>query len=265
MDVLGVAAVQSPGDIMTFTEIAILVGVLVVVSLSVHLIHEHWPYKKRQEHNDVAGFIFAAVSVFYAVLLAFVVVVGWENLNSARQATYAEADQLANVYWISRSLPSPQGAVIESLSLKYAHTVIDTEWPLMEKDESSQQAQLILDQMRVDVFGLTPRSGQQQGLYEQALTSVNGLSAARRDRLVDMDETIQEPLWVVLIIGGVITVGFCLLFGLQSKTAHIGMVAGLAVLITLSLFLIKDIQYPFSGNPHIGPAAFEVFLSQTHS
>jgi hypothetical protein len=249
---------------MPFAQIAILLGVLVVVSLSVHLIHKYWPYAKRQKHNDVAGFIFAAVAVFYAVLLAFVVVVGWENLDSAREATYTEADQLANIYWISRHLPSPQGAAIEGLSLKYAHTVIDIEWPLMEKGESSQQAQLLLDQIRDDVFDFTPRSVRQQALYEQALVSVDGLSAARRDRLVDMDESIQEPLWVVLITGGVITVSFCLLFGLESKTAHIGMVAGLAVLITISLLLVEDIQYPFAGSPHIGPTALEVFLSQTH-
>jgi hypothetical protein len=80
---------------------------------------------KRQEHNDVAGFIFATIGVFYAVLLAFVVIVGWEALTSARNTTYTEADQLANVYWISRYLPSPQGAAIEGLTLKYAHTVIE--------------------------------------------------------------------------------------------------------------------------------------------
>jgi uncharacterized protein (DUF983 family) len=246
---------------MTFLSIAILLGVLVVVSLSVHLLHKWWPYTKRREHNDVAGFIFAAVAVCYAVLLAFVVVVGWESLSSARETTYTEADQLANIYWISRNFPPPQGAAIEGLSLKYAHTVIDTEWPLMDKGESSQQAQLLLDQMRDDIFGFTPRSGQQT-LYEQAVVSVDSLSAARRDRLAAMSETIPEPMWIVLIIGGVITVSFCLLFGLQSKTTHIGMVAALAVLITISLLLINNIQYPFAGNPHIGPEAFKVFLSQ---
>jgi Protein of unknown function (DUF4239) len=250
---------------MGFTEIAILLAVLVVVGLSVHLIHTYWPYTKRQKHNDVAGFIFAAVAVFYAVLVAFVVVVGWEDLNTARETTYTEANQLANVYWISRTLPSPQGPAIESLTLKYADTVINDEWPLMEKDESSPQAQLILDQMRDDVFAFMPRSLQQQTLDEQVVTSVNSLSAARRNRLVSMNEAIGEPLWVVLVIGGVITVGFCLLFGLQSKTAHFGMVAALAVLVTISLLLIKEIQYPFAGNPHIGPEAFEVFLSQARS
>jgi hypothetical protein len=247
---------------MTFLDIAIMLGVLVAVGLSVHLIHGHWPYTKRQKHNDVAGFIFAAVAVFYAVLLAFVVIVGWETLTSARQTTYTEADQLANIYWISHSLPSPQGAAIEGLCLKYAHTVIDIEWPLMDEGKSSRQAQLTLDQMRDDVFGFTPRPGQQQALFEQAVVSVNGLSAARRDRLAAMNEAIPEPVWVVLVIGGVITVCFCLLFGLQSKTAHIGMVAALALLITISLMLISNIQYPFAGNPHISPDAFEVFLTQ---
>jgi hypothetical protein len=250
---------------MGLPEIAILLGVLVVVGLSVHLIHTYWPYTKRQKHNDVAGFIFAAVAVFYAVLVAFVVVVGWEDLNTARETTYTEANQLANVYWISRSLPSPQGHAIESLTLEYAYAVIDDEWPLMEKDESSPQAQVVLDQMRDDVFAFMPRSLGQQVLDEQAVTSVNELSAARRNRLVTMNEAIGEPLWVVLIIGGVITVGFCLLFGLQSKTAHFGMVAALAILVTISLLLIKEIQYPFAGNPHIGPDAFEVFLSQVSS
>ena len=249
---------------LNFPDIAILLGVLVVLGLSVHLLHRYWPYKKRQEHNDVAGFIFATIGVFYAVLLAFVVIVGWEALTSARNTTYTEADQLANVYWISRYLPSPQGAAIEGLTLKYAHTVIDTGWPLMDKRESSQQAQLLLDQMRDDVLGFTPRSGQQQALYQQALVSVNALSAAREDRLVATNDALPQPLWAVLIVGGVITVGFCLLFGLRNKTAHIGMVAGLAVLTTISLLLISHIQYPFSGNPRIGPEAFEVFLSQTH-
>jgi hypothetical protein len=42
---------------------------------------------------------------------------------------------------------------------------------------------------------------------------------------------------------------------------HIGMVMAIAALITINLILIKDLQYPFAGNPHVGPEAFEVFLS----
>ena len=247
---------------MAFSEIIILVCVLVAVFGSVHLMHKYWPYTKRREHNDVAGFVFAGIGVIYGVLLAFVVIVASDGLDSARTITYNEANELANVYWMSRGLPQPQGAAIQRLAVNYASTVIGTEWPLMAKGEGSGQAQLFLDQMREDVLGFTPRTDQQEFVYEQELTSVNALSAARRDRLAAMNETIPEPMWVVLIVGGLITVGFCLLFGLQNKLVHAGMVASLAVLITISLFLIKNMQYPFAGDPHIGPEAFQIFLSQ---
>ncbi|HEX8032669.1 MAG TPA: hypothetical protein VF510_02425 [Ktedonobacterales bacterium] len=39
-----------------------------------------------EAHNEVAGFIFAAVSVLYAVVLAFMVFAVWEEYNGARQA-----------------------------------------------------------------------------------------------------------------------------------------------------------------------------------
>ena len=246
---------------MTIAQIAIVVGVFLAVVVTVQVIHKCWPYKKRKEHNDVAGFIFAAVAVLYAVLLAFVVIVAWESLASAQTITYTEADQLGNIYYLSRSIPQPQSAAIDRLTVEYAHVVVDDEWPLMGMGESSPRAQALVYQIRNDVSGIVPRSGQQQALYEQDLASVNAFAAARRDRLVTMNEAIPAPLWVVLIVGAVITVGFCLLFGLESKTAYTGMVAALAVLITLSLVLVQNMQYPYAGTIHIGPEAFEVFLT----
>jgi Protein of unknown function (DUF4239) len=246
-------------------DVGIFLAVLLASGVSVYLIDRYWAHEKRQAHTDVAGFIFAGIAVLYAVLLAFVVILGWETLSSARATTYSEADQLSNVYWISHSLPAPQGPAIERLTLDYAHTVIDREWPLMNEGKSSPEAQDLLNQIRADVFRFMPRSEQQQALYEQAVVSVNGLTAARRDRLDAMNETVPDPLWVALIVGGFITVGFCLLFGLESRAVHVTMVVGIAALITISILLIKNMQHPFAGDPHIGPEAFEVFLRSVPS
>ena len=247
---------------MRLADIPILFGVLLVVGVSVHLVQTYWPHANRKEHNDVAGFIYAAVGALYAVLLAFVVISVWANLSTVRDTTYSEANQLANVYWISRSLPLPQGAAIERLTLKYAHTVIDEEWPLMARRESSPEATRLVYQIRAAVFGFTPQSGQQQVLYEQAVASVNDFATARRDRLDAIGDAMPPQLWLALIVGAVMTVGFCLLFGVENKIAHIGMVAVLAVLITTLLLLINNMEYPFSGSMRIGPQAFEVFLSR---
>lgn len=245
---------------MNLPNLWIFLVALLGSGLSVYLVHRYWAHEKRREHTDVAGFIFAGVAVLYAVLLAFVVVTGWEALNSAHATTYTEADQLSNVYWIARSLPAPQGPAIEDLTVKYAHTVIDREWPLMNEGKTSPLAQYLLAQIRAGVFRFSPRTSQQQVLYEQAVVSVNGLTAARSDRLDAMTEEVPEPIWVALIVGAVIVVAFCLLFGLKNRAVHMGMVLAIAALITICLILIKDMQFPFAGNPHVGPEAFEVFL-----
>jgi hypothetical protein len=40
--------------------------------------------RRRQGHNDVAGFIYAVVGVIYAVLLALMVIAVWEDYEKAR-------------------------------------------------------------------------------------------------------------------------------------------------------------------------------------
>ena len=175
-------------------RIWIFLGALLASGLSVYLVQRYWAHEKRREHTEVAGFIFAGVAVLYAVLLAFVVILGWETLNSAHATTYTEADQLSNIYWIARSLPTSEGPAIEDLALKYAHTVIDREWPLMNEGKTSPEARDLLTQIRADVFRFSPRTRQQQVLYEQAVVSVNGLTAARRDRLDAMTEEVPEPI-----------------------------------------------------------------------
>lgn len=249
---------------MSVVNALILLGVLVVVGLSIHFVHDHWESTKRREFGDVAGFIFGAVAVMYSVLLAFVAIVAWETLSTAGQTTYTEANDLANIFWIGHSLPSPLGGKIDHLCLKYADTVTYTEWPLMAQGKTSPEAESLIREIRADVYGFKPQTIQQQVLYQQALGSMESLSAARRIRLDMIDEQIPEPLWLALIAGGVLAVGFCLAFGVESKRAHIVMVLGYAAIVTILLLVIKDLQFPFGGNPHVGPNAFEVFLSLIH-
>jgi hypothetical protein len=67
---------------------------------------------------------------------------------------------------------------------------------------------------------------------------------------------------VVLIGGGVITIAFTYLFGLDNNVIHILMVAALAMILSLSLFTIAALDYPFQGDVRIHPAAFEQVLER---
>lgn len=163
---------------MSLSDVVILIAVLACCAAGLFLLQYTVPHRLREEHNDVAGFIFAAVGVTYAVLLAFVVVAVWNDNDSARQTTFNESDELAGVYWISRELPPPLGPRLERESLAYAHTVIDAEWALMADHRSSGTATQTVYTMRQEIASFTPATPGQQVLYDHALTHMDNLASA---------------------------------------------------------------------------------------
>jgi cation transporter-like permease len=72
-------------------------------------------------------------------------------------------------------------------------------------------------------------------------------------------------MWVLLFVVGVEVVGFTYLFGLESTTVHVLMVASLTFVIALVLFTIAALDYPFKGDIRIDPDAFEQVLGRFES
>ena len=242
--------------------LVVLVAVLVAVS-GLILVERFVSASLRQEHNDVAGFIYAVVGIVYAVLLALVVIAAWEEHEAAKDTAQSEANELAEIFWLADRLPEPEGGQLQELARSYARVVVDEEWPLVERGgRASPRAWDLLDEMRLAVQNLDVSTQADQVLYAQGLERVHDLADARRARLVEDDEGIPAILWVVLVAGGVVTVGFTYLFGMENTWAHRLMVAALAGIIALVLFTIGVLEYPFSGGARIGPEAFDLVLER---
>jgi hypothetical protein len=214
----------------------------------------------RQEHNDVAGFIYAVLGVAYAVLLAFVVIAVWEQYQAARDTTDREANELAEIYWLAYQLPESEGRQVQELAQSYARVVVEEEWPLMEDGQFSPQAWALVDEIRQRIGQFESSTSNEQVLQDQGLTRVHDLADARRLRLLETHEDIPTILWVVLLSGGVITIGFTYLFGLENTRAHSLMVGALAAVIALVLFTIYSLDNPFAGDVRLDPEALELLL-----
>jgi protein-S-isoprenylcysteine O-methyltransferase Ste14 len=253
---------------------SLVYGVLVVGAaclaavVGLTLVQRFVPVTIRREHNDVAGFIYAVVGVIYAVLLALVVIAVWEEFGRARVTVEGEANALAEIFWLGHELPEPQGPHLQELARSYAEEVVDEEWPqmqqgrtpLMEHTGESTPGWDLIDDIRATVQEVEPRAQADQELYAQGLDQVQRLADARRTRLVQAEEGIPTVLWVVLVVGGIVAVGFAYLFGLENTWAHRLMVVSLAGVIALVLFTIGMLDHPFSGGAHIDTGAFELVL-----
>jgi hypothetical protein len=256
--------------------LTIVYGVLVVggaclVALAgLEVVQRLVPATSRQPHNDVAGFIYAALGVIYAVLLALVVIAVWEEYDAANETVEQEANALAEIFWLGHRLPEPDGTHLQELCRSYAEEVVHTEWPLMEQGQAPLMTQVeetpagwtLIDDIRANVQDFQPRTQADEQLYAEGLDQVQRLADARRMRLVAAEEGVPGVLWSVLIFGGIAAVGFTYLFGLENTWAHRLMVVTLAAVIGLVLFTIGAMEHPFSGGARIGTEAFDLVLER---
>lgn len=240
----------------------IVVGVSIGVAVLLYLVQALVPHRTRQEHNDVAGFVYAVLGVLFSVVLGFIVINEWESLEQTRANTFDEANELGALYWNARALPPAAGRELEKTTKDYANVVIDTEWPLLADGESSPQATRLVYTMRDEINTLPTTTAREQTIYEQSLTHVNNLAAARRIRLNESGDGVPDILWVVLILGSVLTVGYSFLFGLANFWSHLLISAPLGVIVVLVLIVIDQLNHPFSGIVTVDPEAFHVFLNR---
>jgi hypothetical protein len=257
--------------LLTVVNGVLVVGGICLLALAgFELVHRLVPASVRQQHNDVAGFIYAALGVIYAVLLALVVIAVWEEYEVASNTVEQEANAAADIFWLADGLPEPNDARVQELIRSYAEEVVHKEWPLMEQGRAPLMTQergtpagwTIIDEIRQNIQGFEPRSQAEEQLYAEGLDQLDTFSDARRLRLVAAEEGVPGVLWAVLIFGGIAVIGFTYLFGLESTWGHRLMVVTLAAVIGLVLFTVGTLEHPFYGGARIGTGAFELILER---
>jgi hypothetical protein len=134
--------------------------------------------------------------------------------------------------------------------------------PLMEHTQETTHGWVLIDEIRATVQGYEPRTAAEEQLYAEGLDQIQRLADARRARLVQAEEGLPTVLWVVLVVAGVVVVGFAFLFGMENAWAQALMVVALAGVIALVLFTIGAMEHPFSGGARVGPESFELVLNR---
>jgi hypothetical protein len=250
------------GASMVLEISGIVVGVVIGVAALLYAVQVLVPHRIRREHNDVAGFVYAVLGVLYAVMLGFVVVNEWSSLETVKNNIFTESNELGSLYWNARALPPDQGRALEKTTKDYANAVIDDEWAMMNNGRSSEQATRLVYTMRDEINALPTTTPKEQTIYQQSLEHVNSLAAARRARINESTERVPGILWVILILGSVLTVGYSFLFGLANFWAHLLIAAPLGVMVVFVLIVIDQLNHPFGGLVAVEPDAFHVFLNR---
>nr|WP_076792324.1 DUF4239 domain-containing protein [Chlorobium sp. KB01] len=242
-------------DILFVIGICALVSAVSVVFLLI--IRRKIGHAELAKHNDVAGFIYAVIGVIYAVLLAFVVIVEWEIFRETKSKIEAEVSAMASIFRDSRVFNDfGNRTFIQSDLMIYATTVIDEEWPMLANGKSSEKALDLVHRVFKHVAAIQPQNDYEKIWYQELISKVNDFSNARNERILCSTSGIPAFMWWVMILGGVITIGFSFLFGTGNTTPHVLMVVSLSTVITLVMLMIYALDHPFKGIITVTPEAF---------
>lgn len=231
-----------------------------VAVLGLKIVRRKFSEDILKQHHEVAGFIFNAFGLIYAVLLAFVVFATWSDYDESKLNVEKEANELADLYLDAASFPDTLRNNVRQALLKYAQIVYNTEWNYMEKGERDPQALIALHELWLIYSTVDYSKISNPAAYQESLKHLNDFAECRRLRLWNAVNTIPEVIWVVLIIGGLISLFYTYFFATRNVRAQYVMTSALTITNALILFLIYILDHPFVGTNAIGKEPFEMLI-----
>ncbi|HYD94477.1 MAG TPA: DUF4239 domain-containing protein [Noviherbaspirillum sp.] len=230
-------------------QIALHVGASVLLTfLLMMLIHTAIPFRIRRQHNDVIGFIVGVVAAFYGLIIASVLVIGINRFDHAEQVVENEANLIGDIVRLARATSSQIESPVKQLAAQYLEDVISKEWPAqMQGQRTTLGLQTLAELSRV-VSRYEPRTPRETAYYSQLVQTLNKLYDARRERIFLASEGIAGEVWVVTLAGGILTVCFVLLFGIENRRIHFLLASFLAVSLALIFALVAIFDKPFQGD-----------------
>ena len=122
------------------TGLLMVAGTVGVAILGLLFVRRLVPLDRLQMHHEVGGYIINVMGTIYAVILAFVVFVVWNQYQMANAAVVAEANSLGDLSRMTRRLPEPLQTQLRGALVNYLEAVIHSEWPAMGRQSESQEA-----------------------------------------------------------------------------------------------------------------------------
>lgn len=202
------------------------------------------------KNNEIAGFKFATIGVIYAVILAFAIVSVWEKFNEAELRVLEESGAAATLFRLASGGEADAVATRAALQ-QYFSSVVEDEWPRMARGDESSDATKALDALYVACVRFV--ADKRPAIGVEAMKELGAITEARRGRLHLATGVVPPALWIMLLCGALVTIGFTYFFGMENLRAQSAMTGALSFIIFLGLFVILSYDHPFTGEVSVDP------------
>ncbi|MET7987737.1 MULTISPECIES: DUF4239 domain-containing protein [unclassified Streptomyces] len=243
----------------TFTLAVVTVGgtVLLAVGGSV-LLRRRYPSVARGEHNEMVGVTLGMFGAIYGIILAFVIVTLWTQLEDTQTIVASEATDAALITRDAAAFPAQVRARLDSTMSGYVHAVVEDQWPRMRAGNPSYGAtESHLGNAFRALQEYDPKSQSEQVFYQEAVTHLNDVASQRRARITMARQELPPLLQALAFGGALVLVPLTFLYGMRKLRVQILFVASVAGLVGFSLLLVFVLDRPFAGELSVSPTPYK--------
>lgn len=219
----------------------VLVGVAVILTiLASGFVHRRYATEALRGNNEVAGYTFGVIGAIYGLLLALALVAVWGNYQKARENAADEQACLLSLHRVAWGLSA--GSDPMETAIRRYERAVNVEWGRTQANDEAIDA--------VNDIGhvlSNERDTPSAPFVADGLARLDHLADLRAARRTNTQSGMPGFLWAVMLVGGVVTVGFSLFFGSPNPRSHRAMTAILGATLALVLFAVLEMDHPYEG------------------
>jgi len=212
--------------------------------------------------NDVTGVMHNGTLIMYGLAVALLAIAVWENHAEVTKIASAEAAAIASTYRDAAGYPEPTRSRLQAELKSYTEYIIQEAWPEQRRGKVPTGGVAAMDRFQEELRAFEPATDGQRALHQETLRGFNALIHARRLRLDSLASGLPAPMWTVVLVGALITLASTFFFEVGNARRHGLMVALLASVLGLLIFLIAFYDSPYRGSHGITPEAYELIYHQ---
>jgi hypothetical protein len=225
---------------------AIIVGAAAIGGLLMAAVR-HWMPAEDTVDPGRGSSMLTLVGTAFAVLLAFITLAAFQTYNGAKSGAASEASAVLEMSRTSEFFPAAQRLQLRSDLVCYARAVINEEWPAMRRGESAPLVDHWVEAYRNLFDRLDLHSARERLGFQELLTEARDRTDGRRERLTQATPSVPTPLWLVLVLGGLVAVLLQLAMAdpRERWLVQCTMIAGVAAVVAAGLLLVYFLDHPY--------------------
>src|SRR3954468_24896520 len=212
--------------------------------------------------SEFSGAVVQSIMVFYGLALALIAVNVWQTYNDVSKTVSTEAISFAALYRDVSGYPEPIRGRLQGEVRGYVDQIIHGAWPLMRKGRVPTEGVEWMDRLQAVLMRFEPAGEGQKVLHAETLAAYNRALQARRMRVDAIGTGLPGVMWVVIVVGAIISISSCYFFHVDDVRLHCILVALLAVLIGLVITMTVSMNHPFRGDLGLSADPYQLVYDQ---